>query len=59
MFQISDKSNGRLIKYARLLVNAEIVEKLKQGATPEQIEQSRQKNLTDFKVRRASFLLYK
>ena len=59
VFQISDKSNGRLTKYARLLVNAGTLEKIKQGATPEEIEQSWQKNLTEFKARRASFLLYK
>ena len=46
-------------KSLRLLVNAGTLEKLKQGATPEQIEQSWQKNLSEFKARRASFLLYK
>ena len=46
-------------KYARLLVNAEILEKVKAGIAPEEIEKSWQKNLTEFKVRRASFLLYK
>ncbi|MDQ3130608.1 MAG: DUF1343 domain-containing protein [Acidobacteriota bacterium] len=51
-------NDWQIDKYARLLVNAGILEKLKQGATPEEIEQSWQKNLTDFKARRASFLLY-
>ncbi len=46
-------------KYARLLVNAEILEKVKAGNSPEEIEKSWQKSLDDFKKRRASFLLYK
>ncbi len=46
-------------KYARLLVNAEILEKVKAGNAPEEIEKSWQNSLADFKKRRASFLLYK
>jgi uncharacterized protein YbbC (DUF1343 family) len=46
-------------KSLRLLVNAEILEKLKQGATPEEIEKSWQKDLDEFKKRRAKFLIYK
>jgi uncharacterized protein YbbC (DUF1343 family) len=46
-------------KYARLLVNAEILEKVKAGNSPVEIEKSWQKSLDDFKKRRASFLLYK
>ena len=46
-------------KSLRLLVNAEILEKLKQGATPEEIEKSWQEKLSKFMERRASFLLYK
>jgi uncharacterized protein YbbC (DUF1343 family)/CubicO group peptidase (beta-lactamase class C family) len=46
-------------KSLRLLVNAEILEKLKQGAAPEEIEKTWQKHLSEFKTRRASFLLYK
>ncbi len=46
-------------KYARLLVNQEILNKVKAGNTPEDIEKSWQKQLDDFKKRRASFLLYK
>ncbi len=46
-------------KYSRLLVNAEILEKLKAGNAPEEIEKSWQNSLEEFKKRRASFLLYK
>ncbi|HSK72074.1 MAG TPA: hypothetical protein VK892_10295, partial [Pyrinomonadaceae bacterium] len=43
----------------RLLVNAQILEKLKQGATPEEIEKAWAANLSEFMTRRARFLLYK
>lgn len=46
-------------KYSRLLVNADILERVKRGESPEEIEKSWQKSLTEFKTRRASFLLYK
>ena len=46
-------------KYSKLLVNAEILEKLKAGNTPEEIEKIWRKQSDDFKKRRASFLLYK
>ncbi|MBA3634132.1 MAG: DUF1343 domain-containing protein [Acidobacteria bacterium] len=46
-------------KSLRLVVNDEIVEKIKQGASPEEIEKSWQKDLEEFKKRRAQFLLYK
>ncbi len=46
-------------KYSRLLVNAEILEKVKAGNTPEEIEKSWQPSLEEFKKRRALFLLYK
>ena len=46
-------------KYSRLLVNADILERVKRGESPEEIENSWQKSLTEFKTRRASFLLYK
>ena len=46
-------------KYSRLLVNAAILEKLKAGNTPEEIEKAWQTSLEEFKKRRASFLLYK
>jgi hypothetical protein len=40
-------------------MSVEILEKIKQGATPEQIEKSWQAELSDFKKRRVLFLLYK
>jgi uncharacterized protein YbbC (DUF1343 family)/CubicO group peptidase (beta-lactamase class C family) len=46
-------------KYARLLVNAEILEMVKRGETPENIEKVVQKHVDDFAKRRALFLLYK
>jgi uncharacterized protein YbbC (DUF1343 family) len=46
-------------KYARLLVNAEILEMVKRGEIPENIEKVVQKHVDDFAKRRASFLLYK
>jgi len=46
-------------KYSRLLVNAEILEKIKAGNSPEEIEKSWQNSLENFNKRRASFLLYK
>ena len=46
-------------KYARLLVNAEILDKVKAGNSPEEIEKFWRKQSDDFKKRRASFLLYK
>ncbi len=46
-------------KYARLLVNAEILDMVKRGETPENIEKVMQKHVDDFAKRRASFLLYK
>lgn len=46
-------------KYSRLLVNAEILEKIKAGNSPEEVEKIWLNSLTEFNVRRASFLLYK
>lgn len=46
-------------KYSRLLVNKEILEMVKLGDDVEKIEKSWQKNLDNFKNRRARFLLYK
>ncbi len=46
-------------KYARLLVNAEILEMVKRGETPENIEKTVNLKNQDFAKRRASFLLYK
>jgi uncharacterized protein YbbC (DUF1343 family) len=45
-------------RYARLLVNAEILERVKRGDAPEEIEKAWQSQLDEFKKRRASFLLY-
>ncbi len=46
-------------KYSQLLVNAQILEKLKVGNSPEEIEKAWQNPLEEFKKRRASFLLYR
>ncbi len=46
-------------RYNRLLVNSEIFEMVKRGDEPEAIEKAWQKNLDDFRRRRAQFLLYK
>ncbi|MDQ3801092.1 MAG: DUF1343 domain-containing protein [Acidobacteriota bacterium] len=45
-------------RYARLLVNADILERVKRGDAPEEIEKAWQSQLDEFKKRRASFLLY-
>jgi uncharacterized protein YbbC (DUF1343 family) len=45
-------------RYARLLVNAEILDRVRRGDAPEEIEKSWQASLEDFKRRRAAFLLY-
>ncbi len=46
-------------RYNRLLVNGEIFELVRRGDEPETIEKAWQKNLDEFKRRRAQFLLYK
>ena len=46
-------------RYNRLLVNGEIFEMVRRGDEPEAIEKAWQKNLDEFKKRRAQFLLYK
>ena len=46
-------------KYSKLLVNTEILDKIKAGNLPEEIEKAWQSKLDEFKKRRASFLLYK
>jgi len=46
-------------RYLRLLVNQDVLDRLKRGETPEQIERSWQAALTEFGRRRASYLLYK
>lgn len=51
-------SEWQVDRYARLLVNAEILERVKRGDAPEEIEKAWQSQLDEFKKRRASFLLY-
>ena len=46
-------------KYARLLVNQEILEKIKRGDSPEEIEKAWAAKLSDFIKRREKFLIYK
>ncbi len=46
-------------RYARLLVNAEILELVRRGETPESIERAWRKSVDDFEKRRAPYLLYK
>ena len=46
-------------KYARLLVNNEILEMVKSGETPEKIEKAANVKRDDFNRRRTPFLLYK
>ncbi len=51
-------SDWQADRYLRLLVNQEILDRLKRGETPEQIEASWQQGLAEFNSRRASYLLY-
>ena len=46
-------------RYGRLLVNAEILDMVKRGETPENIEKAVNSKAPDFTRRRASYLLYK
>ena len=52
-------NDWKIENYNRLLVNSEIFEAVKRGDAPETIEKAWQKNLDEFKKRRAQFLLYK
>lgn len=45
-------------RYLRLLVNQDVLDRLKSGEKPEAIEASWKASLEDFKRRRASYLLY-
>ena len=45
-------------RFLRLLVNQDVLDRLRRGETPETIEASWQKGLEDFRKRRASYLLY-
>jgi len=49
----------KMEKYLNLIVNRESFEKLKLADAPEEIERAWQKDLDEFKKRRAQFLLYK
>ncbi len=51
--------NWKIENYIKLLANQETFEKIKRADAPEEIEKSEQKNLEDFKIRRARYLLYK
>jgi uncharacterized protein YbbC (DUF1343 family) len=46
-------------RYARLLVNGEILAAVTRGESPETIEKLWQVGITNFDKRRASYLLYK
>jgi uncharacterized protein YbbC (DUF1343 family) len=46
-------------KYSRLTVNQDIVERVKRGDTPEQIEAVVRPMIAEFEKRRAPYLLYK
>jgi len=46
-------------KYARLTVNQEVVDRVKRGDTPEQIEELVRPMISQFERRRSPFLLYK
>ncbi|HEX2640045.1 MAG TPA: hypothetical protein VHL50_05710, partial [Pyrinomonadaceae bacterium] len=46
-------------KYARLLVNGQILEMMTRGDSPEAIELAAGKGLNEFSQRRSAFLLYK
>lgn len=46
-------------RFGRLLANAEILEMLKRGESPENIEKAWQTGLAEFQKRRAPYLLYK
>ncbi|MCA1590145.1 MAG: DUF1343 domain-containing protein [Acidobacteria bacterium] len=52
-------NDWQIDRFARLLVNAPILEMLKRGDTPETIEKAWQPSLADFQRRRAAYLLYK
>ncbi|MBX3245471.1 MAG: DUF1343 domain-containing protein, partial [Acidobacteria bacterium] len=46
-------------RYLRLLVNQNVLDRLKNGESPETIENSWKTGLDEFKKRQASYLLYK
>ena len=52
-------NDWKLDNYNRLLANDETLELVRRGATAETIETAWQKKISEFKARRASFLLYK
>ena len=52
-------SEWQVDKYARLLVNAEVLELIKRGETPEKIERAANVKKDEFKLRKNAFLIYK
>jgi uncharacterized protein YbbC (DUF1343 family) len=52
-------NNWEVDKYGRLLVNAEFLEMLKRGDSPDQLKKAAAAQASDFEKRRASYLLYK
>ncbi len=52
------QADWQVDRYLRLLVNQDVLDRLKRGETPEAIEASWQSGLADFRNRRASYLLY-
>jgi len=46
-------------RYARLLVNGQILEAVKRGDSPDAVEQLWKNSVADFEKRRAPYLLYK
>jgi len=52
-------NNWEVDKYGRLLVNAEFLEMIKRGDSPDQLKKAAAAQVTDFERRRALYLLYK
>jgi uncharacterized protein YbbC (DUF1343 family)/CubicO group peptidase (beta-lactamase class C family) len=52
-------SEWEVERFGRLLVNGEILDKIKRGESPDAIEISWRKSLDEFEKRRAPYLLYK
>ncbi|MGI8789098.1 MAG: exo-beta-N-acetylmuramidase NamZ domain-containing protein [Pyrinomonadaceae bacterium] len=52
-------NDWKIENFIKLLANSETFERIKRGDAPEQILEAQQKDLDEFKSRRARFLLYK
>ena len=52
-------TDWKIENYLKLLANQEIFERVKRADAPEEIERAWQKDLDEFKKRRAQFLIYK